>query len=171
MYYFLNIEICNTEKDIGPCRGIYKRYAYNKMQNNCELFTYGGCRGNRNNFLTYEECMQSCQYLNGAAGGGDSNIDYILTTTSRTLNINNDNNNNYQEGNNDDQDLNIVNRNNLKIDCEVTHWTDWSPCSVSCGTGLSEKFRRITQHPRNGGTLCPKRLIKRKRCNGPTCEN
>ena len=27
----------------------------------CEEFTYGGCRGNRNAFITEEECVNSCQ--------------------------------------------------------------------------------------------------------------
>ena len=44
----------------GPCFGFMKRYAFNQDKNRCELFTYGGCRGNGNNFKTADECFETC---------------------------------------------------------------------------------------------------------------
>lgn len=56
-------DICTARFDVGPCRGYYTRYAYNKDIGRCEPFIYGGCRGNRNNFLTENDCMNTCSML------------------------------------------------------------------------------------------------------------
>ncbi|KAL5011039.1 hypothetical protein ScPMuIL_013344 [Solemya velum] len=40
-------------------------------------------------------------------------------------------------------------------DCSMSHWTDWSQCSVSCGTGVQMRYRHVRQHPHNGGRQCP----------------
>lgn len=37
-----------------------RRYAYNPSTRRCEIFTYGGCQGNDNNFETEEECERRC---------------------------------------------------------------------------------------------------------------
>eukprot|EP00095_Tigriopus_kingsejongensis_P009815 maker-scaffold239_size242058-snap-gene-1.22 protein:Tk09815 transcript:maker-scaffold239_size242058-snap-gene-1.22-mRNA-1 annotation:"Papilin" len=37
------------------------RWGYNQEFEECEEFTYGGCRGNLNAFSTQEECVNSCQ--------------------------------------------------------------------------------------------------------------
>lgn len=49
--------------EVGPCRGVYNRFAYDTSLDRCVSFIYGGCRGNQNNFLTVNECMQTCQNL------------------------------------------------------------------------------------------------------------
>lgn len=49
--------------EVGPCRGVYNRFGYDTSMGRCISFTYGGCRGNQNNFLTENECMQTCQNL------------------------------------------------------------------------------------------------------------
>lgn len=48
-------------QDGGPCRGMFRRYAYDARQRRCVQFNYGGCRGNHNNFLTLGECHKMCQ--------------------------------------------------------------------------------------------------------------
>ncbi|XP_009993531.1 PREDICTED: tissue factor pathway inhibitor [Chaetura pelagica] len=52
---------CFSEKDPGICRGYFSRYFYNKETKICEVFKYGGCLGNQNNFRTLEECQTTCQ--------------------------------------------------------------------------------------------------------------
>ncbi|NXV94591.1 TFPI1 inhibitor, partial [Calonectris borealis] len=52
---------CFHEKDPGICRGYFSRYFYNKETKICEVFKYGGCLGNQNNFRNLEECQTTCQ--------------------------------------------------------------------------------------------------------------
>lgn len=52
---------CFHEKDPGICRGYFSRYFYNKETKICEVFKYGGCLGNQNNFKNLEECQTTCQ--------------------------------------------------------------------------------------------------------------
>lgn len=53
--------------DPGPCRGSFLRYAYNTVTGRCEAFNYGGCRGNRNNFIKKSQCMAMCDEFNNAS--------------------------------------------------------------------------------------------------------
>ncbi|KAJ8704588.1 hypothetical protein PYW07_011776 [Mythimna separata] len=52
--------ICLLPRETGMCRASMPRYGYNPESGKCEKFTYGGCRGNSNNFLTVEECEDAC---------------------------------------------------------------------------------------------------------------
>uniref|UniRef100_A0A5K3FS14 BPTI/Kunitz inhibitor domain-containing protein n=1 Tax=Mesocestoides corti TaxID=53468 RepID=A0A5K3FS14_MESCO len=54
------INRCNLPLSRGRCRGAYLRYGYDSDSDQCRPFIYGGCRGNRNNFFTYNECMHRC---------------------------------------------------------------------------------------------------------------
>ena len=51
---------CVARPVTGPCRGAFPRYFYNTTSLKCELFIYGGCQGNRNNFETLTECTKEC---------------------------------------------------------------------------------------------------------------
>lgn len=53
-------EHCLLEADTGPCRALEPRYYYNSRDGVCDVFGYGGCRGNQNNFKTLEECEGYC---------------------------------------------------------------------------------------------------------------
>ncbi|NXI62588.1 EPPI protein, partial [Anseranas semipalmata] len=53
-------DICRLLPDHGPCKGHFYRYAYNPATGTCQVFLYGGCRGNPNNFQTAEECQRVC---------------------------------------------------------------------------------------------------------------
>ncbi len=52
--------VCLLQVDEGPCRGEIERYYYNTITQKCEIFYYGGCRGNANNFKSYQECQKTC---------------------------------------------------------------------------------------------------------------
>ncbi|XP_076259164.1 proteoglycan-like sulfated glycoprotein papilin isoform X9 [Rhynchophorus ferrugineus] len=54
---------CEQKVNEGPCRGQFRRYFYNKESAQCELFRYGGCKGNANNFVSLEACTQRCAPL------------------------------------------------------------------------------------------------------------
>lgn len=54
------------------------------------------------------------------------------------------------------------------VDCEVSEWTPWSKCSVSCGRGHKYRTRYIKVPPQNGGAACPHLEHKRK-CKGVQC--
>ncbi|XP_032394953.1 carboxypeptidase inhibitor SmCI isoform X2 [Etheostoma spectabile] len=59
-FLFNATEICEQAPETGPCDAYIPRYFYNSSSMSCQLFTYGGCRGNRNNFQTEKECMERC---------------------------------------------------------------------------------------------------------------
>nr|XP_009664563.1 PREDICTED: tissue factor pathway inhibitor isoform X3 [Struthio camelus australis] len=56
----LGHSICALKADEGPCKAIHMRYYFNLQSRKCEIFEYGGCHGNENNFLTLEECQKKC---------------------------------------------------------------------------------------------------------------
>ncbi|CAM6004272.1 unnamed protein product [Sphagnum balticum] len=45
------------------------RYYYNMGTGQCMTFTYSGCGGNGNNFLTSSACQQACAGSGGGGGG------------------------------------------------------------------------------------------------------
>nr|XP_056717337.1 tissue factor pathway inhibitor [Euleptes europaea] len=56
----LGLSICAMKADAGPCKALHSRYHFSMQTQHCELFDYGGCEGNENNFLTLEECQATC---------------------------------------------------------------------------------------------------------------
>ena len=55
------------------------------------------------------------------------------------------------------------------VDCQVTQWSSWSECSVSCGGGMTYQARSIKQQPSFGGAACPSPLNKTAPCNVFPC--
>ncbi|XP_044255568.1 spondin-1 [Tribolium madens] len=140
--------ICMQESEPGPCTGYFNRWYFEPRKMMCVPFIYGGCRGNRNNFLTAQECMEACQVVRDALKG----------------NINNENVNS-----NPSAVASSSGNNDRFVDCMVSEWSPWSQCSVTCGIGISEKFRMVKRPAENGGRPCPSRLVKKRRCRGPPC--
>nr|XP_020666286.1 tissue factor pathway inhibitor [Pogona vitticeps] len=56
----LGMSICGKKADSGPCKALHTRYHFNILTRHCEIFNFGGCQGNENNFLTLEECQEKC---------------------------------------------------------------------------------------------------------------
>ncbi|XP_068428748.1 tissue factor pathway inhibitor a [Clinocottus analis] len=57
---FIFNELCALKDDAGPCKAIKDRFFFNVDTGLCELFEYGGCGGNANNFQTINECEETC---------------------------------------------------------------------------------------------------------------
>jgi len=53
-------DICLLPPDVGDCDGDCPRWYFNPGTGQCEIFTWGCCDGNRNNFETQSECEAEC---------------------------------------------------------------------------------------------------------------
>jgi hypothetical protein len=54
------------------------------------------------------------------------------------------------------------------VDCVVSDFTDWGPCSVSCHTGISKRLRIVTHKAERGGKAC-EHLTETKSCDRGAC--
>ena len=54
-------DVCSQPLKIGPCFGAIPRFYYNSSTGKCEMFRYGGCLGNGNNFHSAEGCRERCE--------------------------------------------------------------------------------------------------------------
>lgn len=60
LFYTVYKSECDMPKVHGSCKGSFRRYYYDILTNECQLFSYGGCRGNKNNFVSQAICQQKC---------------------------------------------------------------------------------------------------------------
>jgi hypothetical protein len=67
-------DACDQPKTEGPCKGNFSRFSFDKGEEKCVPFQYGGCKGNGNNFLTEQECHQRCSHEGRMRGNNDSTI-------------------------------------------------------------------------------------------------
>lgn len=57
------------------------------------------------------------------------------------------------------------------MDCVLGPWTDWTPCSKSCGhDSIQERSRPVLSEPQRGGLPCDPRL-ERRFCSLPPCRS
>ncbi|KFD58685.1 hypothetical protein M514_00378 [Trichuris suis] len=140
-------EICSELMERGQCEGTFPRYYFDSGSKTCRRFTYTGCKGNRNNFLTVEHCKRTC------LSEGDNTVD------------------NQIHENNDLNALPDITKQEYGApkDCVVSGWSDWSECTQTCGRGTKERVRTILSPARNGGQPCPVELVEKARCRLRPC--
>ncbi|XP_050679817.1 spondin-1 isoform X2 [Leptidea sinapis] len=153
--------ICMERAEQGPCRGVYQRWTFVVEKGMCVPFNYGGCRGNRNNFLTQEDCMNTCRVVLGGAAGP---VSVVPTSGQFSAGVRS----NYP-GLAVDSIVPIPPvLNGLQApgsqDCSVSEWSEWSRCSVACGVGYQERNRTVLREAGPGGVPCPTRMTRRRRC-------
>uniref|UniRef100_A0A8C6YF88 Serine peptidase inhibitor, Kunitz type 2 n=1 Tax=Naja naja TaxID=35670 RepID=A0A8C6YF88_NAJNA len=51
---------CHSPKTVGPCRASFHRWWYNATSQLCQKFIFGGCKSNANNFISEQDCFQTC---------------------------------------------------------------------------------------------------------------
>ena len=44
------------------------------------------------------------------------------------------------------------------VDCVLSDWTSWSPCSLTCGNAVRQRTRSIIHPNSGGGKPCDMRL-------------
>ncbi len=99
--------ICELQAVTGPCKAFLPRYYYDVDARACKKFTYGGCEGNQNRFLTSKDCEAKCVnspiiseaattnindcYINGIPAGTyyqcNKNFDHFLYTSGVTTHV------------------------------------------------------------------------------------
>ncbi|XP_053349644.1 SCO-spondin [Clarias gariepinus] len=55
------------------------------------------------------------------------------------------------------------------VDCEWSSWSEWSPCSVSCGSGVQSSRRSVMQPRQYGGRECEGPSYRSRLCTRPDC--
>ncbi|XP_053571495.1 SCO-spondin-like [Bombina bombina] len=58
---------------------------------------------------------------------------------------------------------------NCNVDCLWSLWSDWSPCSVTCGTGEQTSKRHQIQQRMYGGEECSGSPTRQRTCSLPDC--
>ncbi|KAG8181902.1 hypothetical protein JTE90_026060 [Oedothorax gibbosus] len=54
---------CDKAPETGVCKASHTRWYYDQEAGMCQIFIYGGCGGNRNNFESRDECYNKCGAL------------------------------------------------------------------------------------------------------------
>lgn len=137
-------QVCMMEHEVGPCQGYFERWYFEPRKGMCVPFGYGGCRGNRNNFLSAQECNDACAVVR----------DQLLQQGATRPK---------------EESTTLATAVGPPVDCVVSDWSVWTDCSVTCGVGIKERFRMIKVKPENGGRPCPRRLVRRKKCQMGPC--
>jgi len=55
------------------------------------------------------------------------------------------------------------------VDCELSVWSDWSPCSETCGGGQQWRRRRTLTEVKKLGSPCDDKLEEMRGCNSRKC--
>ncbi|KAH0506702.1 WAP four-disulfide core domain protein 8 [Microtus ochrogaster] len=56
-------EPCTLPSDAGDCHDYQTRWYFDSEKHYCRPFTYSGCHGNSNNFLSKMDCKNACMLI------------------------------------------------------------------------------------------------------------
>uniref|UniRef100_A0A8C5D2I6 Spondin-1 n=1 Tax=Gouania willdenowi TaxID=441366 RepID=A0A8C5D2I6_GOUWI len=62
----------------------------------------------------------------------------------------------------------VVNEECSPSSCVVTEWTEWDPCSVTCGVGIRRRERMVKMPPIDG-SMCKTEVAEVEKCMMPEC--
>jgi hypothetical protein len=68
----------------------------------------------------------------------------------------------------DDTTASQDNNDTCDVDCVVSAWSDWGPCSTQCGSGKQTRTRSITVNQVGNGAACSN-LGETRKCNNLPC--
>lgn len=61
LFILVKNELCSYPPKNGRCKMNITKIFFNPNTNECELFSYSGCGGNANNFMSMRECESKCK--------------------------------------------------------------------------------------------------------------
>eukprot|EP00397_Hematodinium_sp_SG-2012_P006578 GEMP01006612.1.p1 GENE.GEMP01006612.1~~GEMP01006612.1.p1 ORF type:complete len:1075 (+),score=211.21 GEMP01006612.1:97-3225(+) len=57
-----------------------------------------------------------------------------------------------------------------KVDCKLSQWEHWQPCTKTCGGGIRSRSRTVIRPPANGGSPCKDYLEEVEGCAAEECK-
>lgn len=147
-------EICRQPLKVGSCRGSFNRYYYDPKEGRCLPFNFSGCKGNKNNFISREECTSTCEnkmLFGGTYRSADNNEFFGASQAINPLKAYNSHSRLFAD---------------YSGGCTFTEWSEWSGCSRSCGVGSEWRHRQVLG---SSDSACRDRSTEFRTCNLSSC--